>query len=198
MFRVDGQVGDERHLWAVRRTPAENPEGAGCGRPGTGGGGRVGRDRMRAGRPRSQGMPSGCAAREVWRATSQKSAVHPGQESRWGNPTHPGRWKPHSDFVKKPEHTVALDRLSSRKLTKRAVGARQNPRSGLTQTLIIINFSGWSMVHVLSNWLAVRSLLKSGLTGFLILAPRLGYWLRSARCRLAISAVQSPLRECRG
>ena len=22
---VDGQVGDERHLWAVRRTPAENP-----------------------------------------------------------------------------------------------------------------------------------------------------------------------------
>lgn len=68
----------------------------------------------------------------------------------------------------------------------------------LTQTLIIINFARWNMVHVLSNWLAVRSLLKSGLTGFVILARRLGSSLRSARCRSAISAVQSPSRECRG
>ena len=57
--------------------------------------------------------------------------------------------------------------------------------------LIISNISGWNMVHVLSNWLAVRSLLKSGLTGFVILAPRLGSSLRSARCRSVISAAKS-------
>ena len=57
---ISGQSGAPR-----RRTPFK---GAGCGRPGTGGGGRVGRDRMRAGRPRSQGMPSGCAAGGMWGA----------------------------------------------------------------------------------------------------------------------------------
>ena len=55
---ISGQSGAPR-----RRTPFK---GAGCGRPGTGGGGRVGSDRMRAGRPRSQGMPSGCAAGGVF------------------------------------------------------------------------------------------------------------------------------------
>ena len=54
---VDGLADDERHLRAVRRTPAENlAQGSWCGSPETGGGGRVGRKRMRAGRPRSQGM----------------------------------------------------------------------------------------------------------------------------------------------
>ena len=73
---VDGQVGDERHLWAVRRTLAENPGQAGSVRSASDWPGGRWHGQDAGGTPAFPGDDVRMRGGGGWWATSQKSDVH--------------------------------------------------------------------------------------------------------------------------